>query len=90
MIPLCSIVTMAAWLAYIVAGMVLSQRLRAGKRMDPPIGSGRFDERTYTPEAQQLLRTFKRWWVGPRPILVMVGLLIAGALLCQLIRWLSL
>jgi hypothetical protein len=87
MIPLCSVLTIAAWLAYVVTGMVLSHRLRAEKRIDPPIGAGRFDEQTYTPEGRRLLRIF-RWWIGPRPVFVMLGLLIGGGVLCALTKWL--
>ena len=87
MIRACDILAFTAYAVYWVAGIALYQRMRAEKRIDPPIGSGRYDEQAYSPEGQRLLRIY-RWWILPRPILVVFGVIIVRVVLCQVAAWL--
>jgi len=88
---MCAYVVVAAFLAYGLAGILLSSRMlkhrRGGQRLLP--WEVMRDE-SYTAEGQRLLRVFRRGWGGARVLWVPFLFVVVGSLLCALTAWLGL
>ncbi len=84
--PLCTIPTLLAAFAYIVAGLRVGMRMhREGKNGNPPSGFAVYLKGSYTPEGQRLLATLRKWllWM---PV-VFIALAYLGGTFCRLAGW---
>jgi hypothetical protein len=78
--------TMTGFAAYVIGGIRLSRKLaKHAKDGEPPIGLAAFRNASYTPQGQQVLATFLRWYGRFGMPLVLIAFGVAGGLLCWIL-----
>lgn len=86
-IPLCGVLFLIIFGAYVLAGIILSVRmLREGVGGRTPVGFAIYRKESYTPEGQRLFATFSKWY-RVRPFLIALGIAIIGGVFCNLTGW---
>ncbi len=83
MMRLCALFIWGSFVSYVILAVRIASRMMKEGKRGPPVGLAAFDKDSYTAEGQRLLGVMWRFVIALP--LVMVGILLLSALLCNLL-----